>query len=170
MLVANDIFDSLLADRSKENVSFWVTQMINKGFSPDSLMDLVRKSKPSEGWKITWLLSHYMEATSDGSFQNGIWKLLQQTKHQGIQRDLWRALSFVKIEESIAGEVYDTASKMITSQMHPIANRAHAMLCAFNISQQYPELQEELKTILLGISPEDSAGIKARAKNILKKL
>ena len=170
MLDCTTIFESLMADRSKQNIAHWVNKMIREGFDPVAFMVQFHAHEPSKSWKLTWLLSHYIEASKDDSFQLDIWQVLKTTEHQGIQRDLWRAFSFISINESIAGEVYDKALGLIHSQLYAIAVRAHAMQCAFNIAQTYPELKEELALVLKGISSEDSAGIRSRTKRLLKDL
>ena len=87
-----------------------------------------------------------------------------------MQRDLWRAFTFITIDEDLEGEVYDSAVKTTSNAALPIAPRAHAMLCAVNIAMHYPELSEEMLLVLSSFPQEESPGLRNRAKNLSAKL
>ena len=119
-----------------------------------------------------WLLTHYVERyPTDGSkHQKLIWNILKSTDSHSLQRDLWRAFTFINVEDNLEGEVYDLAVKTTSNAALPIAPRAHAMLCAVNVALHYPELSEEMLLVLSSFPQEESPGLRSRAKNLSAKL
>ena len=85
-------------------------------------------------------------------------------------RDIWRSWSFLVVHEELEGDVFDRAMRIIPSQMHPVAVRVHAMKTAHNIAKNYLEIAEELIMILEDLDHDESSGIRARSKNIVKDL
>jgi len=167
-----EIVEALQQDRSKQAVARLVDRMAREHFNLEDYLALVKKSPSPLNWLMTWTLNHYYEAFPHlpSRQQKLIWTFLQETKHDGIKRDLWRILSCVSLDEDLAGEVFESSLRHIPSQHHPIAVRAHAMKTALNIAQSYPELGQELKLVFELLKDEDSAGIRARAKNYLKEI
>ena len=81
-----------------------------------------------------------------------------------------RALSFIEIDDDIAGEVFDAAIEITASPRQPIAVRAHAIFTARNIALPYAELRRELRLTLEATGREESPGIRARSRNVLREL
>ncbi len=169
---AQEIIDSLIADRSKENVSHWVKKVHQQQFCLKNLFPILENIPNKDAWKVTWMLSHYAEQypSKAANLQDHVWSIYQEREHEGMHRDCWRFFSFISISEELSGTVYNEAIQVITSANQPIAVRAHAMLAAYNIAQPYQELKQELTTVLLSLRNEESAGIRSRSKNLLKLL
>jgi hypothetical protein len=172
MLSISTIQASLESDRSKQNVLRLVAEMQTQGVVWQEYMDAVSTSESKIAWKMGWLLTHYVEQNKEegNTWQNLIWPILKNTDSHSLQRDLWRAFTFISIEEDLEGEVYDLAVKTTTNAAIPIAPRAHAMLCAVQIALHYSELMEEMLLVLSSFPQEESAGLRNRAKNLSAKL
>lgn len=172
MLPILTIQASLEIDRSKANVVFLIEEMMAQGFDWVVFCSALLAAEKKTAWKMGWLLTHYVERNpEDGSkHQALIWDILKNTDSHSLQRDLWRAFTFISIEEDLEGEVYDLAVKTTINAALPIAPRAHAMLCAVQIALRYPELIEEMLLVLSSFPQEDSAGLRSRAKNLSAKL
>jgi hypothetical protein len=172
MLSIPTISQSLTADRSKKNILFLVSEMNALGFDWSPYLEFMKTEPHQKSWKMGWLLTHYVERyPAEGSqHQVLIWGILKNTDSHSLQRDLWRAFTFISIDEDLEGQVYDLAVKTTTNAALPIAPRAHAMLCAVQIALQYPELMEEMLLVLSSFPQEDSAGLRSRAKNLSAKL
>lgn len=90
--------------------------------------------------------------------------------HPAIPRNILRGLTFLSIPEDEQGEWLDLCFGYLQDPKQPVAIRVHAMQVAFNLSQPYPELQQELHMIITAHVSEGSAGFKSRAKKLLKNL
>ena len=63
----------------------------------------------------------------------------------------------------------DKCYSYIKNAGEAIAVRAFAMTVVFNISKPYPELLNELKSVLIHVNhPDESPGVKSKVKNTLK--
>ncbi len=172
MIDPRSIAEALEQDRSKQAVARLVDRMAREHFDLEDYIAVVKDSTPPLNWLMTWTLNHYYDAFPHlpSRQQKLIWSMLGETNHDGIKRDLWRILSCVNLSEDLAGEVFELSLRMIPSQHHPIAVRAHAMKTALNIVHAYPELGHELKLVFELLKNDDSAGIRSRAKNYLKQI
>ncbi|MEX2595685.1 MAG: hypothetical protein WEC59_02060 [Salibacteraceae bacterium] len=166
------IAEDLKKNRSKERVAHWVTQMAKEHFVVDDFVAAIKTLPHPSNWYLSWVMSHYFSSFPHlgAKGQLNLWELLKTTQHPSVQRDLWKTLSVLNIDEEISGYVYDHAIRIIPSPIYAIAARAHAIQAAFNIAKPYPELRHELALLLRSIPEAESSGIKARAKNMLLEL
>lgn len=173
MLSTNDIAQALAEDRSKASVMRQVDRMQKEAIDLAVYIQEVPSFDFPIRWYLTWTLSHFTEQNKSLSPEalTKLWELLKTCEHSGMQRDLWRALSFVEIPEDLSAEIFDSALSAMRSPKNAIAVRAHSMFVAFNIAKPYRELRLELAQTLETIEQQnDSAGLYARAKNLRKKL
>ena len=172
MIKAIEISKSLEADRSKANVNRMVLEMAKHGYDFGDYLNIVERSELPVKWYLTWNLGHYLQEYSHLGLvkQRLFWEFSKQVEHEGMLRDIWRSWSFLVVHEELEGDVFDKAVRIIPSQMYPVAVRVHAMKTAHNIAKNYPEIAEELMMILEDLDHDESSGIRARAKNILKDL
>lgn len=122
---------------------------------------------------MLWTLGHYIEQNRHLKEIEvlAIWNGLESTSHPSMLRDYWRMLSFLEIPEEISGHAYQKALETVKSERFPIAVRAHAMLVGYNIAKPYPELLTEYALVLETLQAEsESAGLRSRSKNLLKKI
>lgn len=75
--------------------------------------------------------------------------LLQEQDLKGaLKRNILRVLQFCEIEESLRGVLYSRAFELLADPKEEIAIRAFAMTVLYNLSAHYPELKNELKTMI----------------------
>ena len=97
--------------------------------------------------------------------------LLKKENSVAVKRNSIRILQFMDIPEKYQAGLYDYCLKMLAAEEEPVAIKAFSMLVAYNICKEYPELKNELEiAIYHNIEHNDSPGIRARGKSILKKL
>ncbi|MEQ9187661.1 MAG: hypothetical protein RLP15_07985 [Cryomorphaceae bacterium] len=122
-------------------------------------------------WLLAWTLNHYYDAYPylPERQQHLLWEFLQETRFDGIKRDVWRILSLVSLSESIAGEVFEKCVQIIPSAQFPVAVRAHAMQVGLNIVCSYPELAQEYNLLLEDLTDYEFASIRSRARRFLKR-
>ncbi len=166
------IAESLALDRSKRNIARWARLMARRGVDFDAFFDELQERKRPTRWQMTWLLSHYVERNRrDGArAEHRIWQSLTDCNDPGMRRELWRALSFIDVDEDLAGDVFDRAISVIRSPAEPIAVRAHAMFAARNVARPHAPLRRELRLVLEAALAEDSPAIRARSRNVLEEL
>jgi hypothetical protein len=167
-----EISEILTFDRSKISVDRLILKLEKDGFDFQAFFDELPRIKFPTRWYMTWMLTHYVERNKrEGTaHQDLVWSVLKDCDNQSMLRDLWRTMSLIEVKEELAGEVYDASVKATLSSMNAIAVRAHAMFTAANIAMPYPELRIELAMILKGFNEDTSAGLRARARNLIKKL
>ncbi len=90
--------------------------------------------------------------------------------HGPSQRMLGKILAFSEVSEKQESEVLNTAFHWLQDPHVPIAARVHAMQIAFNLTKKYPDLKQELQSILQHHYDTGSKGFKNRAQKILAKL
>ena len=167
-----EISEILAFDRSKISIHRLILKLEKDGFDFQAFFDQLPSIEFPTRWYMTWMLTHYVERnTEEGTaHQDLIWSVLKECDNQSMLRDLWRTMSLIEVNEELAVEVYDAATKTTMSSTNAIAVRAHAMFTAANIAMPYPELRSELVLILKGFNEDTSAGLRARAKNLIRKL
>ena len=171
-LSPRELADSLASDRTTPNVARWAGLVAREGIDFEGFFDEMRRRKLPVKWYMTWMLSRSVERNRpDGArAQRLIWQMLADCENASMQRELWRALSFVEIDDDIAGEVFDAAIEIAASPRQPIAVRVHAISTARNIALPYAELRRELRLTLEATGREESPGIRARSRNVLREL
>lgn len=172
MIAAREIAESLLEDRTKKNVNRLLDRMDVIGVDLYDFLDEVDARPMPVKWYLTWTLTHYFERNpiQDLTLQKALWERTIQNDNPSIDRDYWRAWSFINVNEEIAGEIYESAVVKIMSSKVALAVRAHAMLCAYRIAEPYPELCSELLSILEGLKQDEAPAICSRSRNLSKKL
>lgn len=97
-------------------------------------------------------------------------KMDDNTQHVAVKRNVLRILQNVNIPEHLHGEVMNHGFNILSDTREPIALRVFSMTILDNLSKQYPEIRQELVSIIENeLELGASAGFKSRAKKILKK-
>ena len=98
--------------------------------------------------------------------------LVFETKNESVRRNFLRILTrhYHCLREEKTGMLIDACFNWLTSEKTAIGIKAYCIEILYGISQQYPELKNELAAILQSQFPYLSAGLKVRAKKYLKKI
>ncbi|MCC6865790.1 MAG: hypothetical protein IT280_06475 [Ignavibacteria bacterium] len=123
--------------------------------------------------RISWVLSSVAEAHPklvNKSIGKIIKRLDDNDIHNAVKRNIMRVLQFINISPKYYAKVYDKCINYITNPNETIAVRCFAMKVASNIADKFPELKNELAETINFSLKTATAGIKARAKKVLKKL
>lgn len=89
-----------------------------------------------------------------------------------VLRNVIGAWQVLEIPEELEGEVYELCLNFLTDQS-PIAAKAFSMEVCYKVAARYPELKNELKTVIEELNlkyGESSPGIASRAQKTLKKI
>jgi hypothetical protein len=172
VLSPTTIADTLAARVARTVVDRLAKRMVKEGIDIGAYLDEVGRRPLPVKWHMTWFLSHYVKRIREvePKDQSLIRETLVHSDNKSVSRDLWRALSFVDLDEDIAGGVFDAATRLITESKEPIGLRAHAMYVARNIARPYPELRSELLLVLEGLRKDEGAAIRTRSRSSHKEL
>jgi len=95
---------------------------------------------------------------------------IKQPKHDAVKRNVLRLLQFIEIPTDFHEDLMTICFDTLSHAKEPIAIRVFAMTVLEKITQNIPELQNELALILEDQLPFGSAGFQSRAKKILKRI
>ena len=97
-------------------------------------------------------------------------RVLPTVQGESVIRCLLGVLCLPKLPEDSAGQLFDYCYNILESPKAAIAHRAYALTILYNISEMEPELKPELISLFEEQLDAESAGIKSRARNLLRKL
>jgi len=138
----------------------------------ESLLDISLHDKDPLAWRAAWIVDGSDE-TFPGLARNYISSIVQslpEIESKGCLRSLLRMLCRYKIAEEKQGILIDLCFKYLVSELYPVAVKVHAMQIIYNHALIYPELKEELVTVISDQMGNNSVGFKSRGMRLIKKL
>ena len=99
-----------------------------------------------------------------------ITRRLPELESMGSLRSLLRLLCRHEIPEADQGLLIDLCFGYLVSELYPLAVKVHAMQIIYNHVLLYPELKQELITVIEDQTENNSVGFKARGKRIISLL
>ena len=138
----------------------------------DALFDIFSNDEYRLILRASWAINYCIEKHPFliASHYTNILKLLTPSSPNAVKRNITRMLQFVEIPEEWTGSVYDQCFSFVTSVNEPIAVRCFSMQVLNNISLGIPELENELRELLMDIKELESPGIRTRSRKLLKLL
>lgn len=97
-------------------------------------------------------------------------QLQRSDVHTAVIRNSVRILERIEIPAAFHGEVMNACFSFIEKPATPVAIKAFALTTLYNLSTHYPEIQNELKTIIEERMDKETAAFKSRGKKILQQL
>lgn len=167
-----DIRNALLKEQSKKQVDLIVNYISSNPKLFDELMQCFYSDNQKLKLRASWCLSYCIENYPPllNPYLEKLLPILCQPVHQGIKRNIVRALMFVSLPEQYEAIVANTCFELLKAGDESIAVRANAMTVLANICRKHPDMKYELQQAIQLQLPYASTGFKARAKNILKQL
>jgi hypothetical protein len=153
-----------LAESAVENGEI-LKKLLEYSFSKDKKL----------AFRASWTLSKVYDKYPDliGSDLQVIIASLESLENESVQRSFLRMISLSDlntINQKQQGILADHCFKMLKSGFSAIAIKAYSMEIIYKLAIIYPELANELSSIISMLQGEGSAGILARGHIILKKL
>ncbi|MBI5857371.1 MAG: hypothetical protein HZB42_06945 [Sphingobacteriales bacterium] len=87
--------------------------------------------------------------------------------HDAVKRNTLRLLQDVSIPEKFHGEIMNVCFDYIISPAEKPAVKAFSLTILQHLSRQYPDIRQELKTIIEDRWDFETAAFKSRARKIL---
>ncbi len=98
-------------------------------------------------------------------------KTLRQPRlHDSVKRNSIRLLQHLAIPKRYHAVVMNICFDTINSPDEAVAIKAFSLTVLYNLSRQYPEIKQELKTIIEDRWDYETAAFRSRAKKIFKDL
>jgi hypothetical protein len=137
-----------------------------------SLLNLALYDKDPLAWRAAWILDGAAEVNPEIAAKHIrlIVHRLPSIKSSGTIRSLLRMLCRYHIPEEEQGLLIDLCFKYMVSELYPVAVKVHAMQIIYNHCLMYPELKDELKTVIEDQVSNNSVGFMARGRRIIRQL
>ncbi|MGQ1948026.1 hypothetical protein ACT3CD_13095 [Geofilum sp. OHC36d9] len=142
---------------------------------PEELPELIKTishSEPKIAWRAAWVVDnlarnkrHLVEP-----YLSQLTNIVLKTSHHGVHRHITNILRMIDPADIDNGHLVDTCFHWMTNSNTPVALQANAMEIIANLCTIYPELANELVSIIDAGYEMGSPGYRSRATKILKKL
>jgi hypothetical protein len=147
-----DLKDRLRSGMKKDEVNALVQEALASDHVFVQLTDFVASTNKIHAMKASWVLGHV--STLDNRMANAFldhWrKTLETTRIGGVQREMVKILSNCKLPEEMEGWFLDKCFALINSPAADPASKYHSLAFVTKQLKKYPELKEELASILEG--------------------
>lgn len=164
---------TILGNHSKATCSKIVQWIGNNQERFDELFHLFLYDEPLVIQRAAWPLSYAVIAHPkliSKHFHKLLKNLDQPLLHDAVKRNTIRLLQAIDIPEKYHGDIMNRCFDYIISTSEKPAVKAFSLTVLQNLSKQYPEIKQELKTIIEDRWDIESAAFRSRAKKILKAL
>ncbi len=137
-----------------------------------SLLDIALNEKDPLAWRAAWVLDGSDERFPGLAAESisAIVHRLPKIKSKGTIRSLLRLLCRYDIKKKEQGILIDLCFIYLVSELYPVAVKVHAMQIIYNHVLIYPELKDELVTVITDQVGNNSVGFKSRGMRLIKKL
>ncbi len=145
------------------------------GASPERfavLVEVICENAPKYAQKATWVMEHCCDRFPF-LVDPHIDQLLNQTQidgHQGVRRGILRSLENRPMNEDQTGVALEIAFNFLASAEENVAIKVYSMGMIFNLTNEYPELRQELKLHIESQLPFQSAAFKSKAARVVAAL
>lgn len=137
-----------------------------------ALLQLTLFEKDPLAWRAAWILDGSDEQNpglASGHLSTVIQRL-PELESKGALRSLLRMLCRYAIPEDDQGLLVDLCFGYMVSELYPVAVKVHAMQIIYNHALIYPELKDELRTVIEDQVANNSVGFKSRGMRIIRQL
>ena len=167
-----DLRAAILKENSKEQAEYianWI------GDNPERMQQFMHIFL-HDGYRVVRLAAHALGKLGDTHpeqiarhMEAMIHRMTEPGVHVAVKRNVVRVLQNQEIPEHLHGDVMNICFDLLADVKETVAVRVFSMTILDNLSKSYPEIRQELTTILerqleLGCTP----GFRSRATKILK--
>lgn len=137
-----------------------------------SLLELALHDEDPVAWRASWVLdgSDEQQPGLAALYISKIIQALPALESKGSLRSLLRMLCRYDIPEEEQGLLIDLCFRYLVSELYPLAVKVHAMQIIYNHVLLYPELKDELVTVLEDQMENNTVGFLARGRRLIKQM
>jgi hypothetical protein len=103
-------------------------------------------------------------------FSNLVKNLGKPNAGDSVKRNTVRLLQHISIPKQFHGEIMSICFNFISDPQEKVAVKAFSLSILQNLCRQYPEIRQEIKTIIEDRWDYETAAFRSRARKILKEL
>lgn len=165
--------ETILAEHSKNNCSRIVKWVGNDQQRFDELFRFFLEDEPQVIQRAAWALSYAVIAHPElikKHFSKLLNNLSKKGLHDAVKRNTVRLLQDIDIPEKFQGQVMNICFDYIISPHEKPAIKAFSLTILQHLTKQYPDIKQELRTIIEDRWDHESAAFRSRGKKILKEL
>lgn len=168
----SDLKDTLIFDLSEKMMNYVQNQAAINPNILDFLWEISIENHYPASWRAAWIYSKVVDKNPKLALKHLhlIPKYLLKFNHDGQKRELLKVVLLFPINEQDMGLLLKICFDWLANPHESASVRVHSMQIVYEISCIEPDLQAELKLILLQLLPDADAGLKNRATKILEKL
>jgi hypothetical protein len=150
----------------------YIREVLNSNSEFGTLLDLALHEKDPLAWRAAWILDGSDERSPGlaSDYIPGIIHRLSGIESTGTLRSLLRLLCRYDIGEEDQGILIDLCFSYLISELYPVAVKVHAMQIIYQHVLIYPELKEELITVIRDQVDNNTIGFKARGKRLIREM
>lgn len=167
-----DLKTKLKTRISKNEIVELVQSLNNNRISIEEIIDFLKINETQ--FQASWLMTHIIEHNPSilkETHITQIVEILKNTTHEGLERNIWRSLNFVKIPTSIHESLINLAFEKLENHRTAIAIQVFSMSVLEKLLVNEMELQLALKAILeLKMERQPTPGLRSRANKIINKI
>jgi hypothetical protein len=165
--------EQILKEHSKDNCNAIVKWIGDSQLRFDELFDLFLHDEYRVVQRAAWPLSNAVTLHPkfiQQHFSKLLTNLEKPNLHDAVKRNTVRLLQDVTIPKKFQGRVMKLCFDYISSPNEAVAIKAFSLTILEKLSKDYPEINQELKTIIEDRWNYETAAFHSRARKILKKL
>ncbi|GAO28686.1 hypothetical protein [Geofilum rubicundum] len=158
--------------RSADQSIYFAKLLDNNPEEIPLVIQAMQNVKATIAWRAGWVLDHFDRQNKSAllPYFRQLSEILLQTPHHGVQRHITRILCNAPASELEDGRLVDACFTWLLNPKTPVAVKANAMEIIGNLCAIYPELGQELKTVIQEGYENGTAAFKSRSQKILIKL
>ena len=168
-----DLRKTILEEHSKAQTSKIVKWVGDGQKRFDELFDLFLNDEyrvvQRAGWPVSNCVIKYPKLI-EKHFRKLLGNLRKPNLQNAVKRNTVRLLQDIMIPKKFHGEVMNICFEYIADPQEKVAIKAFSLTILQNLSRHYPEIKQELKTIIEDRWDYETAAFRSRAKKILKEL
>lgn len=171
-MVQKKLEAQLMAELSRRNIDFVAQYILNNQSLLPLLVDMALSNGQQIAMRAAWVMEKLSESI-DGvfdSFLPAIIYKLPDIKFSSCRRTLSKVIMLHNIPPETDGELFSFCVSMLESPKEPVAVKANCMSIIFKLLSKYPELKNEVFTIIESQIINNSKGFASRFEVLKRRL
>jgi hypothetical protein len=168
-----DLYHRVVAAKGRAEARSIAADLLQSPEQIEPLIDILQHDKKMVCQRASWPLVVLAAESPDllHPYFPLFHKLIIDYKSHTLLRNVIRILAEIRdYGEEVEGGLFESCWAVLLDIHMPIACRVFAMTVCTNVAVKYPELAEELSSVIREHQPHGSAGFKVRARDELKRL
>lgn len=165
-----DLTAAIRLEHSKKNCRIITEWIGNEQSRFDQLMLIFLGTDYCDSQRASWPMSESVIAHPSlvkKHLKALVRNLDRPGQHEAVKRNTVRILQYINIPRSLQGWVMDKCFQYLTDPLEKPAVKAYSLTVIHQLSCIYPEISNELRTIIEQQWDQESKAFRSRAKAIL---